>query len=70
MSDEERKAQGIDNLPNNLYEAINYMKESEIVKETLGEHIFNNYVEAKYDEWDDYRVHVHDWEIDNYLNKY
>lgn len=70
MSDEERKSQGIDNLPNNLYEAINYMKESEIVKEALGEHIFNNYIEAKYDEWDDYRVHVHDWEINNYLNKY
>ena len=70
MSDEERKAQGIDNLPNNLYEAINYMKESDIAKEALGEHIFNNYVETKYDEWDDYRVHVHDWEIDNYLNKY
>ena len=70
MTDEERNAQGIDNLPNNLYEAVNLMKESTLVKEALGDHIFNKYVEAKAAEWNDYRIHVHDWEINNYLNKY
>lgn len=70
MTDEERKANGIDNLPNNLYEAVNFMRESELAKKALGEHVFNNYIEAKAAEWDDYRTKVHDWELENYLNKY
>jgi glutamine synthetase len=70
MTDEERAAQGIDNLPNNLYEAVNFMKESTLAKKALGEHTFKNYVEAKAAEWDKYRIDVHDWEIKNYLNRY
>lgn len=70
MSDKERKEAGIDNLPNNLYEAVNFMKESELAKKALGEHIYANYVEAKEAEWDDYRTKVHDWEIENYLDRY
>ena len=70
MTDEERKVQGIDSLPNNLYEAVNFMKESAVAKKALGEHIFNKYIEVKAAEWDDYRIHVHDWEINNYLNRY
>ena len=70
MSDKEREDAGIDNLPNNLYEAVNFMKESELAKAALGEHIYENYVEAKEAEWDDYRTKVHDWEIENYLNRY
>lgn len=70
MSDKERKEAGIENLPNNLYEAVNFLKKSELAKEALGDHIFNNYVEAKEAEWDDYRTKVHDWEIEHYLNKY
>ena len=46
------------------------MKESELAKAALGEHIYENYVEAKEAEWDDYRTKVHDWEIENYLNRY
>lgn len=70
MSAKERKEAGIDNLPNNLYEAVNFMKESKLAKEALGEHIYENYVEAKEAEWDDYRTKVHDWEIENYLDRY
>lgn len=70
MNDNERKAEGIDNLPNNLYEAVNFMKESELAREALGKHTFENYIYAKEIEWDDYRTKVHQWEIDNYLNKY
>ncbi|WP_244833616.1 type I glutamate--ammonia ligase [Clostridium sp. BJN0001] len=70
MNNEERKEAGIESLPNNLYEAVNFMKESEIAKEALGDHIFNNYICAKDGEWDDYRTKVHEWEIDKYLNRY
>jgi len=70
MDDEERKAAGIENLPNNLYEAVNFMKESELAKKALGEHIYENYIEGKEAEWDDYRTKVHDWELENYLDRY
>lgn len=70
MSDKERKEAGIENLPNNLYEAVNFMSESTLAKEALGEHIYENYLEGKYAEWDDYRTKVHDWELENYLNRY
>lgn len=70
MNNAERKEAGIESLPNNLYEAVNFMKESKIAKEALGDHIFNNYVQAKDAEWDDYRTKVHEWEIEKYLNRY
>lgn len=70
MTLEERGLEGIESLPGSLEEAIKYMEESELVKETLGEHTFNNYIKAKKVEWNDYRSNVHTWELDNYLNKY
>ncbi len=42
-------------------------RESELVLRTLGEHMFNRYVEIKRQEWDDYRVQVTQWELDRYL---
>ncbi|MDU5109693.1 MAG: type I glutamate--ammonia ligase [Clostridium sp.] len=70
MTLEEREEEGIDSLPGTLEEAIRYMEESELVRKTLGDHTFNNYIKAKTAEWDDYRTKVHQWEIDNYLNQY
>ncbi|MCF0149124.1 MAG: type I glutamate--ammonia ligase, partial [Clostridium sp.] len=70
MTLEERDLEGIESLPGSLEEAIKYMEESELVKNTLGEHTFNNYIKAKKAEWDDYRSKVHAWEIENYLNQY
>ncbi|VYT66662.1 type I glutamate--ammonia ligase [Clostridium tertium] len=70
MTLEERAEEGIDSLPGTLEEAIRYMEESELVRKTLGEHTFNNYIKAKKSEWNDYRTKVHQWEIDNYLNQY
>ena len=70
MSLEERDREAIESLPGSLEEAIKCMEESTLVKETLGEHTFNNYIKAKKVEWDNYRTKVHKWEIDNYLNQY
>jgi len=70
MSEEEREKAGIENLPNNLYEAVKFMKESEFVKAALGEHIYGNYIRGKEVEWDDYRTKVHEWELENYLDRY
>ena len=46
------------------------MKQSELVKETLGDHIFNNYIKAKEVEIEGYRTQISQWELDNYLRKY
>ncbi|MFW2487166.1 type I glutamate--ammonia ligase [Clostridium chromiireducens] len=70
MTEDERRTNGIDNLPNNLYEAVQFMKDSELAKVALGDHVYENYLSGKAAEWDDYRTKVHDWEIENYLNRY
>ena len=41
--------------------------ESELIKETLGDHIFNHYLNIKGAEWDEYRTYVTDWEVQKYL---
>jgi len=67
LSAEERRRLGVDQLPESLGEAIELTAESELVLRTLGEHMFNRYVEIKRQEWDDYRVNVTQWELDRYL---
>ena len=59
---------GIEQLPETLGEAIELTAESELVLRTLGEHMFNRYIEIKRQEWDDYRVQVTQWELDRYLS--
>lgn len=70
MSEEERAKRGIGSLPGSLEEAIKEFENSQLMRETLGDHIFEKYLEAKKLEWDDYRTKVHQWEIDSYLTKY
>ena len=67
MSEEERKARGVETLPGSLFEAISYAEQSQLVKRTLGEHVFNSFIKNKKIEWDSYRTHVTDYEIKRYL---
>ncbi|WP_038058009.1 glutamine synthetase family protein [Thermodesulfobacterium hydrogeniphilum] len=67
MSEEERRSLGIDNLPGSLGEAIEYAEKSELLKETLGDHIFKELIIAKKMEWDKYRVQVFPYELEKYL---
>ncbi len=67
MSDETKKGFEIDTLPNSLENAIHAFAESELMKETLGEHVFEKLIANKKIEWDDYRIHVSQQEIDRYL---
>ncbi|OPX87394.1 MAG: Glutamine synthetase [Pelotomaculum sp. PtaB.Bin104] len=57
-------------LPRDLKEAIEEMKKDPLVRETLGDHVFQSYVAAKEKEWDDYAEHVHEWEIVRYFKKF
>lgn len=70
MTPEEREADGITSLPGSLEEAVNEFEKSEFIKESLGEHVYTKFIEAKRKEWEGYRTSISQWEIDNYLAKY
>jgi glutamine synthetase len=67
MSEERRKKLGIKALPGSLYEAVSMTEKSEIVRETLGDHIFEKFIANKIIEWDNYRIHVSQFELERYL---
>jgi len=67
MTEEEREKKGIKSLPGSLIEAIQLTEKSSLVKETLGEHVFREFIENKKVEWDNYRKRVTDYEIERYL---
>jgi len=67
MNPAERKAHGITDLPGNLYSAILETEKSELVRKTLGDHTFNKFIENKKIEWDEFRTHVSQFELDKYL---
>ena len=70
MSKEEREEAGIIDLPATLYAALNELKQDEVIKAALGEHLFEHFVEAKEIEWDMFRTQVHPWERDQYMTTY
>jgi glutamine synthetase len=67
MTNEERQARGIKSLPNSLGEAIALAEESDLLKDALGDHIFNSFIRNKKMEWEEYRATVTDYEISRYL---
>ena len=70
MSDKDLREVGVEKLPANLRHAIHDLMQDDVVKETLGKHILDNYVKAKEIEWKRYNNRVHPWEIDEYLRVY
>ena len=62
MNREEREAVGIQDLPSTLYTAIKAMKENQPIKDALGNHIYNQFINSKSIEWDYYRTQVSEWE--------
>ncbi|MEW5768616.1 MAG: glutamine synthetase family protein [bacterium] len=67
LTDVERKARGIDSLPGSLGQAISITENSELVRRTLGDHIFTRFIELKKKEWEEYRIQVSQYELDKYL---
>lgn len=67
LSAEEREKRGIKQLPEDLWEAIKLAEESELLRKALGEEVFTSLIENKKIEWERYRAHVTEWELDNYL---
>jgi glutamine synthetase len=67
LSEGEREKYNIRHLPESLGHALAFMEESNLVKETLGNHIFENFLHVKHKEWEEYRTQITKWEIDKYL---
>ncbi len=67
MDEVAREGAGITSLPGSLFEAIQEMEKSDLMRETLGEHIFDKLIHNKKIEWDRFRTHVSLYEIENYL---
>jgi glutamine synthetase len=69
MTEEEKAAKGIKNLPASLKEALGQFEKSEFIKSVLGDHTAGKYLEAKNAEWNQYTVQVSQWELDQYLHR-
>ncbi|MDP2720119.1 MAG: glutamine synthetase family protein [Dehalococcoidia bacterium] len=67
MTEEERKARGINTLPGSLHEAVSLTENSELVRRCLGDHVFFSFIKNKKIEWDRYRTQVTDYELKRYL---
>lgn len=70
MSSREKQRLQIKELPANLFEAVELMEKDTLIRETLGDHIFNHFIAAKKAEWQEYITQVHQWEVDRYLSYY
>lgn len=67
MSDSEMASKGINSLPGSLAEAIGNFEKSALMREVMGDHLFNALVDNKKAEWDAYRMQITEWEIERYL---
>jgi glutamine synthetase len=67
MSEKQRKAAGIESLPDDLYEAVRITEESELVRKALGDKVFEYFIRNKKDEWNEYRTQVTEYELKKYL---
>jgi glutamine synthetase len=70
MSHRERRHLRIDELPSSLSDALDELEKSALMRDTLGDHLFNHFITAKRTEWDSYIRQVSAWEIERYLNTY
>jgi glutamine synthetase len=69
--DEHRREEyGIETLPTNLGEALDALEDDEVVRDALGEHVFEKFLAAKSQEYDEFRVDVSQWELDRYLETF
>ena len=70
MTQEERLENRIQNLPATLMDALELLKQNEVIVNSLGDHLFEHFIEAKEIEWDMFRTTVHPWEREQYLTMY
>ena len=67
MTSIDRENEGIESLPQNMWEAIQITEKSSLVKNSLGEQVFNSFIKNKKIEWEAYSSQVSQYELDRYL---
>lgn len=70
MDDEERKANHITDLPSTLHNALKALRDDQVLRDALGQHLYQSFMEAKKLEWASYQQMVSQWERDQYLELY
>jgi glutamine synthetase len=70
LTGEESEALGIKSLPHDLSHALDALEADDVMRGALGDHIFTEYVRLKREEWASYNEQVHQWEIDEYMDRY
>ena len=69
MADNQRRAPQ-DFLPESLNRALDALEEDQVIREALGPHIFDRFINAKRLEWQEWRLEVTSWELEKYLTSY
>ncbi|MFB6228422.1 MAG: type I glutamate--ammonia ligase [Halobacteriales archaeon] len=70
FDEETREEYGIDTLPSTLGQAIDELEDDEVVLDALGDHVAENFIEAKTQEYTEFLADVSQWELDRYLEKF
>jgi len=70
LDDESLTRKKIDTLPSSLYQALEELKKDKLMTDTLGDHLFERYVDIKTREWDEFKKQVTGWEIETYLDTF
>jgi glutamine synthetase len=70
FSAEEAEKRSIDVLSKDIHEAVSNLEKDKIIRGALGDYTFEKIKDLKLAEWDEYRMQVTPWEIDQYLEKY
>ena len=70
LSEEEASTGGLEKLPTDLLDACSEMKKDNLLKELVGDRVFDQYYESKIAAWKEYDSQVTNWEIESYLYKF
>jgi len=70
LDEKEMLEKGMEELPINLYQAIQELSKDEVIRSSLGEHVYTKFVNAALYEWKEYSKYVSQWELDRYLRKF
>ena len=69
LTPEDRMKMKIEELPGSLHEALDELKKDKVVQDALGDVAYETFLRARQEEWDEFNMHVTDWEIGRYLEK-
>jgi glutamine synthetase len=70
FTNEEADKRNIGVLSRDLLEALDHLERDTVIRETLGEFTYHRFRNLKLHEWDEYRMNVTPWEIEQYLEIY